>query len=226
MKTKLETFLAEAERSNYATVLTFYSANATRLGKKTADQMHEAIKSLSVKACWFMALAAITHNGCKHLGYENKEALYTDFLELMKSKNWKPQTLSSLIKTLHPFHDIETEGIEAGLQSLIKRTGGNLNARKKLTDDQEATIIELFNATGKMKTTHKGYLKKMKEMASKGLWKDDPISLSVVRTVVNAQKKQLPELPEKEKIDLVKALKLNHEDYGMSKDFFSKRYSS
>ncbi len=225
MKAKLETFLAESERSNYARILSFYNVNATQLGQKTADELEQAIKSMSVKACWFMALAAVTHNGCKSLGYENKEALYTAFLQLMKSKGWKPQTLSSLVKTIRPFHINETDNIETALQSLISRKVGNLNSKKKLNQEQEAFILEMYSSTGKIKTTHKRYLKKLKEMVDQGLWLDEPISLSVVRTIVNAQKHPTQSLVEADSISPSQMLTRNSDDYGMSKEMFSNRYS-
>jgi hypothetical protein len=230
MKTKLESFLKEAEREHAGRILSFYSKHSDQFGRKSVDEIEAILSTLTTKACWFLEIASLTHTKCEKLGFDNKEALYKAVVELIKERNWKPATVLSLVKVIQPFNQIESFGLEEALSSLLSAKPGNSNARKRLSEEQEASIVAFWNSTGKIKTTYKLYCEKAKEMVAKGIWVEQPISLSVIKTLVKAIKAQ----PAETQIESSKSLKsiresiseATNERFGMSEQTLLKRYSS
>jgi len=184
MKARLEALLNDVEKTRAPEIWSYYSKNVDQLGKKTAEEIEESIKTLTTKACWFLAISSIKHTQCKTLGYASKEELYESFLELMKERSWKPHTVLTLVKVLAPFRKAE---LEAALQSLFDGRVGNHNAQTELSLEQQSIIIELYQASGKLKTTHKQYCERAKKMFDAGIWKTpETVSLSTIKTVIKS----------------------------------------
>jgi hypothetical protein len=184
MKARLEALLNDVEKTRAPEIWSYYSKNVAQLGKKTAEEIEESIKTLTTKACWFLAIASIKHTQCIKLGYASKKELYDSFLELMKERGWKPHTVLTLVKVLAPFRKAE---LEAALQSLFDGRVGNHNAQTELSLEQRSIIIELYQASGKIKTTYKQYCDRAKKMFEAGIWKtSESVSLSTIKTVVKA----------------------------------------
>jgi len=184
MKARLEALLDESEKTKAPEIWSYYSKNVHQLGKKSAEEIEESIKTLTIKACWFLAIASIKHSQCIKLGYASKDQLYESFLELMKERDWKPHTVLTLVKVLAPFRKAE---LEAALQSLFDGRVGNHNAQTELSLEQRSIIIELYQASGKLKTTHKQYCERAKKMFDAGIWKTpEAVSLSTIKTVIKS----------------------------------------
>lgn len=226
MENKLKSILEDSERENSSRVFKFYYNNSFLLGNKTVSELEAEVKILSTKVCWYLAIAPLTHTECKRLGFETKDELYREFIELLKERGWHPQTLSYLKKVLAPFQSADSEeNIDVICTSVISGKAGNQNA-KKTTPDQEAAILELYKQTGKIKTT----FKKCRETENLG-----SITLGQVRMVIKSFRRNQDRLADVEKTEVAKKRESHFhygndawfmENYSMTESQFKKRYSS